>query len=483
MSTTYKSVNGYTVYRSDEPVQIDPKITELLVDPISLDFYIKPVYLSKSNMIYDMSTIRNWLAHSNKDPLTGIIIKSNKIRVRPVLPYFLTLLCLEQVDDKIMYFHPPVGNIFDMLEIANCIFKEYTVLNEVTNGHFSNSKQLVRTKDGKVWSYKLTNKLSQNTVSLNLNDYFDEIQLVEEVKDQTKTQIKIQETLIHVVKRDDLDVNFHNNCIVKKITLEEMLGICPVTRRSFLNKCRITKEGFFIHTVIQSVPNFCVAGTVSHHIKTGFKHKDKVKMSQWIDYLKINNSEEKECTVSYTFGNLNSKVDYDKIKDESVVNPTRTVYPSLEKYGLRRIFKHPTYNLEHYVTVTSRKQNIYQFYLNNKDTVNKDAVNILSKMCNSTELLKYGTEFVEQREALGLPSILKSEDRTYGNDFSFLKIEDIAIENANLKEVYFVGTQFKNVIFAKTRLSDCNFTGATLTNVKFIDCDEDNCSFYKSKSK
>ena len=63
------------------PIKIDNKIKSLLTDAISLDYYIKPVYIQETKMIYDQSAISKWLLNSSIDPLTGVDIKNDYINV------------------------------------------------------------------------------------------------------------------------------------------------------------------------------------------------------------------------------------------------------------------------------------------------------------------------------------------------------------------------------------------------------------------
>lgn len=479
-SNFYKSVNGYKVFRSAEPVKIDPKIKDLLTDPISLDYYKKPVFVTESKMIYDLSVIRKWFTTSDKDPLTGINIDKNKIQIIPVLPYFLALLCLEQIDDDV-YFHPPMGNIFDMLSIAKFLFEDRVVVNE-------NKQGCVKKKDdGKIWKYKLTNGLSQDTVSLNLNDYFQNIFLIEE---HNKSWVYPDSHMYGVVPRDDIDVKYNNECFIDEITLEDIIATCPVSRRTFIDQCRITKDGLFIHSVIDGRSYCSSLDTVSNYCDCNFEPDNIIKITPWNNYFD-NYSLLKPFTVIHksSFSNRLAYVDYNDIKDVDIINTVYTKYKGFGSYRLENIFKKLTESVLYngsrggndcYLEVTSTKEKIYQFYKNNRDTIDKDVVNCLSNILDTMKLTDFGPKFIKKREFFGIPSILVSEGMTYGNDYSFLKIKNKSVKDGYFKMVHFVGTQFENVEFINCQFACCSFTGADLKTVKFINCKFSECSFYET---
>jgi hypothetical protein len=443
----YVSINNYKVYRSKHCIKLDPKIKELLSDPISLSYFIKPIYIPDSGMIYDKSTIGEWLLTSDKDPLTGIKINKNEIEVIPALNYFLALLCLEEIGSDI-YFHTPMGNIFDLLRIAVCIF---------------NDQKLCQITD----KISRVGRADHDIISLNLLDYVDQFTI-----------------------KNEFVINFEINSISSRkslfypVTLEDILVRCPITRKFFDKMCNISDFGIFIHSLIKGRFSSSRSNTMSEcNDMFDSKIEKKCIIQKWNDYFDHNHSQQNSTFALVEDFNNTRKVNYFDVDKLDVIDIFGIKYPNMGYLLQYKIFKKPTSinNKDRYLEVKSTEENIYQFYIKHKDNINIKISKELSEILSKSKISNFGPEFVKKREFYDFPSLLNSNDMIYGNDYSFLEISNLCLRNTDFKMFYFVGTKFNHVIFHKCSFSSCAFIGADMDKLLFINCTFQSSSFYKTK--
>lgn len=206
----YHSLNGFQVKKSDTPiVEYDASLETLFTDSISMSPYVRPVYISQTSQIYDLDHIKKWFLTSSIDPNTGLEIKEIKITFTPMLNYFLAMLCMEKVDEKILY-HPPKNNIIGLLHIANKLFNKYTTIkypDTIYNGCLRIDGKLVK----------------QNIKSVIMDDY------------------------VHLDLEDYSFINEKHVGDMNPVSLEEILCYCPLSGRSLYQNGILSDAGMLMH--------------------------------------------------------------------------------------------------------------------------------------------------------------------------------------------------------------------------------------------
>jgi hypothetical protein len=440
----YISLNNYKVRRTQNEIKINPMIKEMFIDPITLEYFKKPIYIPESKMIYDYNSIKEWLLLSDKDPLTGIKIDKENIKSIPVLNYFMAMLSLEEQDDD-LYFHPPNGNLLDILHVVKLIFDDQVC------------------------------KKINNMVSLNLLDYMDEYTLDNDIINfDTK------------IKSGPITYTFSGKCLFSPITFEDIFIKCPISRRIYNKTCLITDEGIFTYPMEKS-EHFCISrgNTLSDFNDfIDYEIKKEYNMEKWLEILNITDVKEHKIKI-INKSSWETKYKYTDIDKLDAINTLEIEYPNM-KYILCQLFEKnkndDIVTRDWYLQVKSTEENIYQFFLKHKNTVNNKTVKLLSELLNKQDISQYGPDFVRKREFYNFPSILKSTDMVYGNDYSFLEIKDKIIKDKEFKMYYFVGTKFDNVQFVNCRFMHCVFIGATHKALIMIKCQFSGCSFYKIES-
>lgn len=440
---SYTSLNGYKVSKADNPTLINPEIKELLTDAISFTNFKSPIYIPDSKMVYDHEIIKNCLLISDKDPLTNIKLNKENVKFIPVLNYFLALLCLEEKNGDI-YYHAPLGNIMDIFEIADYLFNGYETIHKIPNG----------------------------TISLNLTHYTDKYVIDQDI-------MTCDLTVKHSYYTQD-DLN--RKCSLYNVSLEDILIKCPISRKPFNGKVFISDKGIFIHSQIEMDREILCSSrgmTLSNfNSMFQFEKENTFNVQKLNEFFGVsfdgkimvtNCGDGKDCTKYYEVDKLES-IDLMKIEYYSM------------SYILMLLFKKQKSVIadDHHLTATSTEENIYQFYLKHKDTIDPKAKSLLSDILVKRDLSNFGPEFIKKREFYKFPSLHQSENMCYGNDYSFLEITNRKIVGKHLKMIHFVGTEFNNVIFDDCHFSSCSFIGAKTSKLVMVNCKFDNYMFYKT---
>lgn len=125
-------LSGWRVKATEHPVPYCRAMVEsVFQDPLTLDVFKYPVIVEKTGNVYDLSNLAKWLATSDKEPLTGIELvgedrKTANVRIIPAVSIILAMLAFEvrEDDTDFVYYHAPVGILYDIQEIVRNIVVE-----------------------------------------------------------------------------------------------------------------------------------------------------------------------------------------------------------------------------------------------------------------------------------------------------------------------------------------------------------------------
>lgn len=200
----YKSIVGIQIKKivdGPEPCVINNKILDNFVDVITAEQIKFPIEINVgvASNLYDYEQIKRWFNGSNKDPLTNLIIEKEKQNYTPILNYCLLFLCLELKEDNTLVYHSPYGDIMNLLILS------YYVINNAT---FSSTNM----------EKKYRGCPCLKTLDLREQNFY------------------------HEIRRTKIHNNFN-----KFIEMIEIIGICPVSKRSLYNNCTISDKGILLH--------------------------------------------------------------------------------------------------------------------------------------------------------------------------------------------------------------------------------------------
>lgn len=432
----YMSINGFQVMTSTQIVPVDICIKDVFTDSITREIFEKPAYIAESHMIYDFQSIRQWLLSSDVDPLTGIALNKNQIEVIPVLNYFLAMLCLEEKNSE-MYYHVPIGNMFDLLKIALHVYENHE------------------------------SKKFKKIVCLDTAKYFDSF----EIEDgYLKSKLTYASGMYQI------------KTIYEPIKIEDLLLKCPISGRYFDKTCIISDFGIFIHPSIGNPKLTCIRGNTlaNHIINCKSKANQSVNISGLNEIFIDAKSVKPQFTILQSYPSHDRLVDTHKTVDqldEIDLNAIAylVIYDLNELFDISKILT-PGYML----TAVSVSEKIYQFYLDHRDRIDPSSKSLLSMILNNSDITKFGSEFVQKRNFFGFPTICSGQHMIYGNDYSFLEIRKKMVAGGYLKQTCFVGTQFTNSIFINSQFCECVFIGADFAGFTAIGCVFNRCSFYKT---
>jgi hypothetical protein len=424
MTKYYYSLSGHKVKKVSQSQLINSTILELFTDPITLDYYTNPVYVEQINNIYDLESISKWLLLSSIDPSTGVVINKNKIKYYPVINIYLAMLCFELVGDQ-LYYYAPKGNIFDILHVAKNLYE---------GNKFKGTDTDVINLDIK----KYLNVVSQT-------DY-------------------VNYSLLHCV---DDKLNFVVDYY--EVTLEQILNICPFTKKRFSCDTVVNNDGFFENEIYDSDAKVNKHYTGSYWMTTHTKNLNIYNMCYFTEYFDVNPKEK----IIYEISDCNHYLLIDDIshdRQKKIVCNLAKCFINFEK---NKSATNPRYLDGQYLQVVSHIENIYNIYCKQINNIDPQKTKVLSEIfATDNYVMSYpnNRNFISIRTFYGLYSFF-DEDIIYGSDLSYITIENHNFESAQLKMVYFIGTTISNVKFINCSFLHCLFVGT-----KFIDCTMINCS-------
>lgn len=481
----YKSVNGFNVYcgKNDVVEECDPKLLELFTDSVSLDMMLRPIYLPCSKQIYDQTTISKWLATSNKDPLTGINIETGKLTYVPVIPYFVAMLCLESVGDK-LYFHKPNMHIIDLLIIGYNLFNR--------SKFCSADKVNIECKDG-VYEAQIIPTLDQKYVYLRSEFYVREC-TVDKKLDYSVMTYPLYNIHVNGLSKDSTVLNVNNIQYTYDILLSDILTRCPFSGRIFESAC-ITSRGIFIHQNMPNdidIPNLMEyrdpRRLISAISKSTRDSNNVVKLHKFTEFFERKNSE-KKFVIDWT-NEQGEMIEYKNLENLEKINFNNVQFNSVlvNYFYIQPISELPDGDMIH---CTSTDIVIYEKYLKVKNNVDKHVQDKISEYVNSKECTfetrddKKENKVTTLRRLFKYPTFYDDDHDAYftimGGDYSLLNIKNKEIYDVHLKHCWFVGSTFEHVIFQDCRFSACKFIGTELiTDIIFINCQFDDCTFFKS---
>jgi hypothetical protein len=120
----YISISGFSVVTTAARQNID--LPEIMIDPITMSHFVRPIYLKESGRIYEHSTLLKWIEKSPTDPITRIPLTIESFKIIPALNIFAAEICIEFEAGQ-YYYWPPQGSLLSLLTFCSEIFMEDNV--------------------------------------------------------------------------------------------------------------------------------------------------------------------------------------------------------------------------------------------------------------------------------------------------------------------------------------------------------------------
>lgn len=416
---SYISLTGKIVELIDNQptIILDKSILSEFFDPIMFEQITHPVAISVGNMsnIYELSHIRNWFMSSNVEPLSGLKLTELEIKFIPCLNNFLLLLCLEEKENK-LYFHSPFGDILNLLSLARVIF------------------------------FDMESKIGFNAICMDLRKYIS-----------NKKNVTIYD---------------------KWIAIDDIIKICPVTKKQLFKNCLISKFGIYCHKSFCGFESTGSGGPLSDFgdMFDGCSHID---IRSLIEKLCSNYFEENTIATIKLFGYRNvANINYDQYD-----NTLEQLFLDEINYNTQRFYELnlKTPNIQH-LEIRPHYLNAYKFYVANKNKITSQQIQKIQKFFD--EEYVFGAfcggaknKLINIKQKYSIPSF-SPFDNIYGDDYSMLTIGERILRKKGFKDCMFIGTTFNHVTFYECSFSDCMFI-ACCGNLFFDGCSFSyNCKFY-----
>lgn len=503
MLQSYKSINGFDIkIDPDAPIKELPiQFLDLFIDPITTTYFKYPVCIVESGQIYEKETIIKWFGISNKDPLTGIIIEIGNLNIIPVLNYFLMELCLELVDNKLL-FHTPYGDILNLLTLSDEYFHGCTLKKIIEPGISGN---YIKTSDEKIFTYDLMMAIDDNYVHLNMADYLYKLN-VKEIMDCTKKpSYQCTYYFDNVINNTVLNgIRFDNNYRYGYINFEDILFNCPITGYSMYNNCIISTCGILMHKKMFNI-DFKYSNTNGLYLSGCLQllqTKNIVNITTHNNIFELfgKNIIENDFDLVTTNDRLindnlfnNNSINITDVKNSIDITDVKN-YLIKNKILDLQIVKYPsmyyTIKYQYFDTKKEQKyvicnsdQNTYNFFLQYKENIDINIQNKLNSMVTVDNIDSFKSTIIKMREQFGFPTLHCSEEHIYGNDYSFFVLKNMRPIGKYFKLVYFIGSTLKKIDFIKCKFTYCKFIATEMQLCHFIDCEFSNCTFFKTDSK
>ena len=436
---TYKSITGHIVSTRDTDYatpEIYPKsVLSLFECPISKDICRNPVYLPSSKQIYDYFSINEWLDKSDKDPLTGIKFDVNMIKFVPIINYYLAMLCIEEKDDHIL-FHPPFGNLFDLLIIAHRIFHRNYEL-DTNYWQMGHNTRYTISEDGVThpFEYIFDEDLQNGIVHLDLIKYIPRIYLTDTQESLSKKTTGYK---------------------IKPVSLKEILTKCVMSDVYIYDNYVISERGFFVNKN---------------------EYKNKKYLGSLLDNYFKNAYNFCYNKIYDTFG-FNNEQNNENIENNKVINWKQNPYYYTCYNWLLNLFvkKHSPYIIcDKYAISIDEKD--YREYTQILQKINSQTLELLQKMLTDKKNL---VDEQDRFHVVAQPYTRHTYTGMHGDDYSFLTLDSRLVAHEYLKCYYFNHSILNKMVFVNCTFSNCKFINTVFNDCYFKDCKFNNCSFYKS---
>jgi hypothetical protein len=120
----YLSIAGLSVVTASERQKIT--LPDIMLDPIEMSHFTRPVFIRESSHIYEHKTILRWLEKSDTDPITRKKITYESMELIPVLHIYAAALCI-QCENEEYYFWPPRISLLSLLTCCSDFFMENNI--------------------------------------------------------------------------------------------------------------------------------------------------------------------------------------------------------------------------------------------------------------------------------------------------------------------------------------------------------------------
>jgi hypothetical protein len=423
--TAIQSIAGETYINDINKFDILPNsILSLFKCPITQEYFTMPVCLP-SGMIYDKPAIITWLSSHDTDPLTGLKIQPQELKLIPMCNYILCAKCIV-VDGEIVKFYNPYGYLADLL---NLVYE--TLESNILSG------------DSYVKRTQVKPVVKTHIKSMDLRDLFG--------CDLTDASV----------------VELTNGFNYRYYSFVELLTTCCFTAKQLYKHMLLTKRGALIHEE-------CILLNKSHtncsnKLSEDWHHVLNIKPNICLDMLDV-----KEAMSDFKLDIQRQVKDSISTLDDAIINihackrPSKKIYIGIMK---QKVFA------DWYLQCKSSEEHMYIKYSSYVPTAF-----IKSQLQEFYKQITSGndTNIITYKDALQIPN----SENTYVNDFSYMTITRTKYFDRYNKMTYFCFSHFDNVIMHKAQFECCNFTGAT-GKIIFINCqfgvsNDTTNTFYKS---
>ena len=420
--TAIQSIAGETYTNDINKFDILPNsILELFKCPITKDYFIMPVCIS-SGMIYSKSTIIEWFSKNDTDPLTGLKIQPQELKLIPMCNYILCMKCIV-VDGDVVKFYNPYGYLADLL---NLVFKTLESNELDFDGWFiqKNCSELE-----KITPNRIVKKT--HIRSLDLRDL-----LMCSLADAPK---------VEQAKR----FNY------KYYSINECLTTCCLTNKQLYKHALLTQHGALIHEqcLIINKSHLSCGGKLSNDTHQVLNIKPIINL----DILEVQPADDFKLTINKPVQNTVSTLDDPIINIHACVRPSPQIYIDI---------KHKEKFIDWYLQCKSSEEHMYIKYNSYVPTAN--IKNKLQEFYRQiiTNTADACTQLITFKNSLEIPN---SDNGGYVNDFSYMIITKTNYFNRYNKMTYFCFSHFDYVIIINASFESCNFTGAT-GKITFVNC-------------
>ena len=423
--TAIQSIAGETYINDINKFDILPNsILSLFKCPITQEYFTMPVCLP-SGMIYDKPAIITWLSSHDTDPLTGLKILPQELKLIPMCNLILCAKCIV-VDGEIVKFYNPYGYLADLLNLV------YETL----------ESNMLRDK-----SY------------INLAD----------VKPIVKTHIKSMDLrdLFRCDLADAPAIELTNGFNYRYYSFVEILTTCCFTNKPLYKNSLLTTHGALIHEKCILLNNSYMS--CSYKLSEDLHSVLNIKPNICLDMLEVKESNDFKLAICRPATDLISTLDDAIINIHACKRPSRRIYISIKKQkeftdwylDCKSSEEHMYIKYSSYVPTAFIKSRLQEFYKQ------------ITSGGESTSIIAF-------KNALQIPN----SESTYVNDFSYMTITRTTYFNRYNKMTYFCFSHFDNVVIRDAQFECCNFTGATgriiFINCKFGTSNDTTNTFYKS---